>query len=165
MAACAKIFLLAMPPKSKRNLRAGKLLFAGLLLGIALILVHSALDEFKPWAVPEEFKHLKNPLQPSDSNLTAARAIYRDECLQCHGSHGKGDGPEAYMHKPAPHDLTNSVLLSRVTDGEIFYQISQGRRPMPPFKSRLTSDQRWQLVLLVRAFAQPPSALQTQSHP
>jgi hypothetical protein len=48
--------------------------------------------------------------------------------------------------------------MSRVTDGDIFYQITVGRRPMPSFKSRTTEDQRWQLTLLVRSFSQqtPP---------
>jgi mono/diheme cytochrome c family protein len=45
--------------------------------------------------------------------------------------------------------------MNSVTDGEIFYQITEGRRPMPSFKNRLTQDQRWQLVLLVRSFSQP----------
>ena len=45
--------------------------------------------------------------------------------------------------------------MNTVTDGALFYQISQGRKPMPAFKRRMTEDQRWQLVLLVRSFAQP----------
>jgi hypothetical protein len=45
--------------------------------------------------------------------------------------------------------------MAKVTDGEIFYQITEGRRPMPSFKNRLTQDQRWQLVLLVRSFSPP----------
>jgi mono/diheme cytochrome c family protein len=147
-----------MPPKSQRNLKARKLLFVALLLSIALMVIYSVVDQSKPWIVPEEFKQLKNPLQLSESNLIAARRIYRDECLQCHGTRGKGDGPEAHMHRVRPHDLTDSVLMSRATDGEIFYQITEGRRPMPAFKNRLTPDQRWQLVLLVRVFTQTSSA-------
>ena len=42
--------------------------------------------------------------------------------------------------------------MSATTDGELFYQISEGRKPMPAFKKRLTEEQRWQLVLLVRSF-------------
>ena len=36
---------------------------------------------------------------------------------------------------------------------QIFYQISEGRKPMPSFKKRLTEDQRWGLVLFVRTFS------------
>src|SRR5256884_716830 len=89
----------------------------------------------------------KNPLPASPSTLNAAREIYFDECVQCHGERGQGDGPQAKSHYPLPADLTDPKLLRNVTDGEIFYQISQGRRPMPSFKNRLTQDQRWQLVL------------------
>src|SRR5256884_7243374 len=76
-----------------------------------------------------------------------------------------GDGPQAKSHYPLPADLTDPKLLRNVTDGEIFYQISQGRRPMPSFKNRLTQDQRWQLVLLVRSFSQPASSAGTPAAP
>src|SRR6266702_4045605 len=46
-------------------------------------------------------------------------------------------------------------LKNPLTDGHIFYQISEGRKPMPSFKKRMTQDQRWQLVLLVRSLSQP----------
>jgi len=36
--------------------------------------------------------------------------------------------------------------MSTVTDGELFYKISEGHRPMPSFKKRFTEEQRWQLV-------------------
>ena len=58
------------------------------------------------------------------------------------------------MHSPAPADLTDAGRMNGVTDGEIFYQITAGRRPMPSFKNRLTEEQRWQLTLLVRSFSQ-----------
>jgi mono/diheme cytochrome c family protein len=48
--------------------------------------------------------------------------------------------------------------MSSVTDGEIFYQISQGRKPMPAFKKRLSEEERWQLVLYVRSLAPVPPA-------
>jgi high-affinity iron transporter len=84
--------------------------------------------------------------------------MYMDECAQCHGEHGKGDGPEAAMHDPPPSDITDARHMNSVTDGEIFYQISEGRKPMPSFKKRLTGDQRWGLVLFVRSFSAPSSS-------
>jgi mono/diheme cytochrome c family protein len=81
-----------------------------------------------------------------------------DECAQCHGEHGKGDGPEAAMHDPPPSDITDARHMNTVTDGEIFYQISEGRKPMPSFKKRLTEDQRWGLVLRVRSFSAPSAS-------
>jgi mono/diheme cytochrome c family protein len=147
-----------MPPDAQPNLQTRKLLFAVLLGLICVLIVYTAFQSNKPWVVPEEVKRLKNPLTPSESTLKSARGIYMDECAQCHGERGKGDGPEAAMHKPAPSDITDVRHMNTVTDGEIFYQISVGRKPMPSFKKRLTEDQRWGLVLLVRSFAQPAAA-------
>ena len=141
----------AHPP---RALWLRKLLFAALLLFISVLVIHWITQENKPWIVPPEYKSLKNPLTHSEPNLNAARQIYVDECAQCHGDRGKGDGPEARSHHPLPADLTDAKLLANVADGEIFFQITEGRRPMPSFKHRLTEDQRWQLVLLVRSYSQ-----------
>lgn len=141
----------ANPP---RSLRLRKLFFAALLVLITVLVTRWLAQENKPWVVPEQYKALKNPLPSSESNLNSARQIYADECAQCHGEQGRGDGPEARTHFPLPADLTDEKLLKGVTDGEIFYQISEGRRPMPSYKGRLTEDQRWQLILLVRSFSQ-----------
>ena len=142
-----------MPTEAQPNLKTRKILFASLLALICIALVYAALERDRPWVVPEEVKKLKNPLLPSESTQKAARGIYMDECAQCHGEHGKGDGPEAMMHVPPPSDITDARHMNTVTDGEIFYQISEGRKPMPSFKKRLTQDQRWGLVLLVRSFS------------
>ena len=147
-----------MPPDAQPNLQTRKLLFAVLLGLICVLIVYTAFQSNKPWVVPEEVKRLKNPLTPSESTLKSARGIYMDECAQCHGERGKGDGPEAAMHDPAPSDITDSKHMNTISDGEIFYQISEGRKPMPSFKKRLSQDQRWGLVLLVRSFAQPATA-------
>jgi mono/diheme cytochrome c family protein len=144
-----------MSPNSPQSLKLRKFTFAALLILILVLIVNWATQQHKPWVVPEEFKRLQNPLQPSDSNLRPAREIYRDKCAQCHGERGKGDGPQAWMQKPPPNDLTDASHMNTLTDGDIFYQITEGRRPMPSFKNRLTPDQRWQLVLLLRSFAQP----------
>jgi mono/diheme cytochrome c family protein len=143
----------ATAPGSRRM---RKILFAAVLALAAITLVLAAREKPK-WDIPEEAKQMKNPLQPSAAALQAARELYLDDCAQCHGEHGKGDGPEASMYDPLPADLSNRKFNDGLTDGEIFYQISEGKKPMPAFKRRLTEEQRWQLVLLVRSFAAPPA--------
>jgi mono/diheme cytochrome c family protein len=143
-----------MSTVAQRNLKTRKILFASVLALICIVLVYAAFQRDRPWVVPEEVKKLKNPIAPTESTLKAAKGIYMDECAECHGEHGKGDGPKAMMHTPAPADLTDAGRMNTVTDGEIFYQISEGRKPMPSFKKRLTEDQRWGLVLFVRSFSQ-----------
>lgn len=144
-----------MSTVSARALTLRRILFAVLLLLICVLIVRWLNEQSKPWVIPLEYKSLKNPLLPSESLLSSARETYADQCVQCHGERGKGDGPQAWMHRPLPADLTDTKHITSLTDGEIFYQITEGRRPMPSFRHRLTEDQRWELVLLVRAFAQP----------
>jgi len=148
-----------MSPDAQSNLKTRKILFVVLLALTCIAVVYTAFQNSKPWVVPEEVKRMKNPLASSETTLKTARGIYMDECAQCHGERGKGDGPEAAMHSPAPSNLTDARHMNTVTDGELFYQISEGRKPMPSFKRRLPEDQRWGLVLFVRTFsasAAPP---------
>jgi len=147
-----------MSPITQPNLKARKILFALLLALICVTLVYSVWQQNKPWVVPEEFKKLKNPIPPSESTVKVAMGIYMEECAQCHGEQGKGDGPEARTHSPLPADLSDGRRMSAVPDGEIFYQITEGRRPMPSFKTRLSQDQRWGLVLFVRSLCVPSVA-------
>jgi mono/diheme cytochrome c family protein len=141
-----------MTTHAQRTLRLRKILFA-LLLALICVAILMAVHENKQWNIPEEDKRRVNPIQPSREVINAARGIYLDKCSQCHGTSGKGDGPDAATYYPSPTNLTDASHINSVTDGEIFYQISQGRKPMPAFKKRLTEEQRWQLVLFVRAFA------------
>jgi len=137
------------PQKSKR-LRWILFLCVVGLIGVSIVL---AVVYKTPWIVPPGEKARKNPLTVSDANLAAAKQIYSDRCNNCHGDKGKGDGSDAMMYDPSPSDLTDAAKMNKLTDGEIFYQITEGRKPMPSFKKKLTEEQRWQLVLLVRTLA------------
>lgn len=140
-----------------------KTLFVLLLALIFLAVVYTHFQENKPWIIPEEAKARKNPLQPSEAALKSAKPLYAESCANCHGNSGKGDGSEALRYDPKPADFTDTRHMDTVTDGALFYQISQGRKPMPAFKKRMTEDQRWQLVLLVRSFPQKNAALDRSS--
>jgi mono/diheme cytochrome c family protein len=123
------------------------------LLAAAAVAIFFAISENRPWKVPEEAKRRPNPLQSSAATVDAARPIYHDKCANCHGDTGKGDGPDANSYYPSPTSFVDAKHMNSLTDGEIFYQISEGRKPMPSFKKRLTEEQRWELVLLVRTFS------------
>jgi mono/diheme cytochrome c family protein len=135
-----------------------------LALFVALLLVAagSAVYAFfhpGPWIVPEEAKQVVNPLKASQADLPGARKLYLDKCAECHGDTGKGDGPQGKMYDPLPSNLTDAAHMNSVSDGELFYKISEGHRPMPAFRKRLTEEQRWQLVLFLRSLtaATPPA--------
>jgi len=137
---------------ARQKLRLRKILFVALLALIALSIVLGVTHRGQ-WNIPEDAKLHQNPVQPSPRALADARNLYSDNCERCHGKTGKGDGADATKYYTAPKDLTDSARMSAQSDGELFYKISEGRRPMPEFKTKLTEKQRWQLVLLMRSLA------------
>ena len=127
--------------------------------GVAVLILAgwvSAHDE--KWVAPPEAKKLKNPVAPNADNLSAAHAIYMDKCANCHGEKGLGDGPEAAMYDVQPSNLADAHMMSEMTDGEIFWKIGEGSKPMPSFKKQLSDEQRWQLVNYLRTLAPKPAA-------
>lgn len=129
-----------------------KILFACTIALIFMSIGFAALQ--KPsWDAPPEIKQRKNPISPTDANLKEAKAIYSEKCSNCHGDTGKGDGSDAMMYDPAPADFTDSKRMSKFTDGELYYKITVGKKPMPSFEKRLSEEQRWNLVNLVRTFS------------
>ena len=145
-----------MKSSAQRKTAIPKILFVIVLAAIAIAIAYAALRQRDwSWPVPEEAKQLKNPVQPSARALEAARGVYLDKCAQCHGDTGKGDGRDAARHDPRPADFTDIDRMRGITDGELFYKISEGKKPMPVFKTRLTEEQRWELVLLIHSFIAP----------
>jgi len=151
-------------PKEPKSSRTAAILLV-LLFALAAYFAYTAFIR-NTWSIPPEAKLVKNPLTV-DPAIAAKQIlpVYLDKCSECHGETGQGNGPQAKMYDPRPRMLTDAPHLATVTDGELFYVISEGHKPMPSYKRKLTEDQRWQLVLLVRAFShtvapQPPTAAQ-----
>jgi mono/diheme cytochrome c family protein len=137
---------------AQQKLKLRKILFVALLALIALSVVLGVAHRGQ-WNIPEEAKLRQNPIHTSPQALDAARILYDDHCERCHGKTGKGDGADATKFSTSPRDLSDSSHMSTQSDGELFYKISEGRRPMPEFKTKLTEEQRWQVVLLMRSLA------------
>jgi mono/diheme cytochrome c family protein len=43
--------------------------------------------------------------------------------------------------------------VQQQSDGALFYKITEGRGPMPSFKTTLTEQQRWDVVNHIRTLA------------
>ncbi len=111
-----------------------------------------------------EYKNLKAPGQIATTySRQRGSDLYRVNCVFCHGTTGKGDGPlRTYLTGFPPADLTGAVA-QRSTEGEVFGFISYGGRigfavapagapspsPMPIFNKLLTEEERWILTLYV----------------
>ncbi len=102
------------------------------------------------WEAPPEAKKLKNPLAKSDKVIAQGKKLAETNCVPCHGTSGKGDGPAAAALPVKPANWTSAAVQSE-SDGEIFWKISNGRGPMPPWKHLLEND-RWALVRHIRTF-------------
>ncbi len=133
--------------KVKSNLKT-QLKWVTILCISVLILAFTQSDE---WKAPASAKDKKNPVASNDASLAAAKKTYEKECLTCHGKKGRGDGEKAATLDKTPQDLSLARVQSQ-TDGELFWKISEGRKPMPANKKTLTEEQRWQLVNYVRTF-------------
>ena len=128
-----------------------KILFA-CTIGLIFISIGFAALQKPNWDAPPEIKQKKNPVAPSDGATKEAKGIFAEKCSNCHGDSGKGDGSDAMMYDPQPADLTDAKRMTKFTDGELYYKITIGKKPMPSFEKRLSEEQRWGLVLLLRSF-------------
>jgi mono/diheme cytochrome c family protein len=104
------------------------------------------------WTAPEWSKATKNPVPPSPQVLSDAKDLFQNTCAPCHGVAGAGDGPASASIKPRPANLTNAKRMRAMTDGEIFWKISNGRGPMLAW-SQIPEKDRWGLVDYIRTLA------------
>lgn len=102
------------------------------------------------WEVPEEAKAVKNPVENTPEVVAAGAELYKKNCLMCHGEAAKGDGPATQFIKPSPPDISTTAAKERMTDGEVFYKITNGKRPMPPMQRKMSEEERWQVVHYLR---------------
>jgi len=96
--------------------------------------------------VPQKARGRRNPLRDDADAPAAGKKLFVEHCAECHGEsaggsqRGPGLGP----------------LLSRATDGEIFWLIANGvvQRGMPDW-SKLPEPQRWQIIAFLRRVNAP----------
>lgn len=104
------------------------------------------------WQAPEDAKKVENPEKSTPEGLAAAAELYQQNCMQCHGATGAGNGPSAGLLLRKPSNFTNAKVMNQATDGELFWKMTTGRSPMPSW-SQLSDTQRWQLVNYIRSLA------------
>lgn len=101
---------------------------------------------------------LANPIAPNEQSVASGKALYQTNCVPCHGVSGKGDGPVGLTLNPRPADLTYHATPGVHSDGQLWGWITNGYpgSAMPAFKSRLSDNDRWNLVNYIRTLAPVP---------
>ena len=109
-------------------------------------------------AIPVEAAKQQNPVKASPESTGRAKKWWAMDCEMCHNKTGDGKGETAKEMKLPMKDFTNPDTLRDRTDGEIFYIIKNGHNNMPAEGPRLKTEEAWDLVNYVRAFAKKKDA-------
>ena len=105
-----------------------------------------------PWPAPDEFVKMKNPVSLGETTIEDGKELYNQQCKSCHGVKGKGDGPKAEKIDILSGDFT-SAEFTKASDGEMYWKTTEGRKPMPSYKEKLTDKERWTIIHYIRTFA------------
>jgi len=110
----------------------------------------------KTKSAPEKIYSTKNPLKPTAEILEEGKALYHFDvpvmqCEKCHGKSGNGFGMMAWSLRPKPRNFLCKKVMSKVSDGQIYWIIKNGSKRTGCLPNRsLSDDQIWKLVLYVR---------------
>ncbi|MFB3916176.1 MAG: cytochrome c [Terriglobales bacterium] len=94
---------------------------------------------------------LTNPFAHDNQRaLQRGAFVFANYCAVCHGGEGAGNGPVAQRGYPPPPSLTAERAL-KMKDGQMFHILTYGQNNMPSYASQLSRDDRWNVIVHVRA--------------
>ena len=76
----------------------------------------------------------------------AAKSLFAELCVACHGQAGAGDGPVASALTPRPASFVDPTFQAARTDQQLVAVITAGKPPMPAFGQQLSPAQVKSLV-------------------
>ena len=98
------------------------------------------------------------PLESFPSRLPSrarAVAVYTEQCIQCHGAAGRGDGPKGrHLTGPPAADLGDEAELHDVSPQDMYRKIAIGvaGTGMPEYAEALSAEDRWALTAYIMTF-------------
>jgi mono/diheme cytochrome c family protein len=109
----------------------------------AVAVVAAAFAAAEEWKAPARAAAKKNPVPADAVSIGRGKAVYTADCASCHGNSGKGDGPAAKDLEKPPGDMTK---LGGQSDGALFWKITEGKKPMASYATKLSEQQRWDVI-------------------
>jgi high-affinity iron transporter len=85
-------------------------------------------------------------------SLARGARVYREQCAQCHGDAGRGDGPKAgKVEGPPPANLADPAVMVGVPPVDVFRRVTIGvpGTAMPEFEESLSPEDRWAVTAYV----------------
>ena len=83
-------------------------------------------------------------------DLELGRQVYAKNCASCHGTDGKGNTKVEKMLKARIPPLANAATKA---DAGLLKLVSEGKKPMPAFATRLSKDELEAVVHFVKGLA------------
>lgn len=102
------------------------------------------------WKAPARAAKRKNPVAADSASLAAGAKVWAAECESCHGAKGRGDGVGVKDLEKKPEPL--SPLIASQTDGELFWKITEGKKPMLA-ATKISETDRWNVINYLRSLA------------
>lgn len=92
-----------------------------------------------------------DPTPRRPPSLARGQVVYGERCAACHGSAGRGDGPQAAAMRPAPANLADPAAMAGVAAVDIYRRVSIGvpGTAMPGYESLLNEEDRWAVTAYV----------------
>jgi putative copper resistance protein D len=125
----------------------------GVLVVVSYALAFTVAPNIPTPAVPFTARFAQNPTPDTTDTVDAGRAAFQANCAICHGPRALGDGPQAFMLRPAPVNL--QLHVPQHAPGEVYYWMSEGvaGTGMPAWKETIDPTTRWQIVRYLYALA------------
>lgn len=97
------------------------------------------------------------PLPITETLMARGRNRYEIYCAPCHGALGDARGTVAQYGWAAIANLTQAPYTQRL-NGDLFHTITFGKNTMLPYGDKLAPEDRWAVVLYVRALQRAANA-------
>ena len=129
--------------------RRGKLAIAVVLVGVSLsvgYLGHHARAETGATAATQK------KLSRKQQQLASAKVLFIENCARCHGADGRGETPMGKLFGATNLADAGWWKRERVSEKRLASSIRDGRKQMPAFGKKLSTEEIAALVALVKTF-------------